>query len=166
LEDIKIKYDKLGIIGVTIGLGILSYLFYTVLSKTSINSLGSAVSIIPGLCLMLGWYSWIELFLIPFILGKPAIVISKEGLLVNSIGVLIPWDHIKEVDIIEDRYGFSIKIFSIEDSEKIERSSSPSKWLLLLINDFAHNTPFIFKTIFIQGKAHNIFYIIRNAKPN
>jgi hypothetical protein len=166
LEDIKIKYDKTGIIVPTIIMYVFSYIFYTVLAKEGINGFEDLLSVIACLCMMLAWYSWIELFLIPFILGKPAIILSKDGLFVHSIGVIIPWSDIRKVEIKETRNNHLIKIFSLNDIEKTDKINSLSRIFWYWSSGFFHNTPFVFSTMFIQGKANDIYYLIRSRCRN
>ena len=162
MDDIKIKYDKLGIIVVTGLLSIISWFLYRVVSDHEVNAIQI---MIPSLIIFLCWYNWIE-FLIPFFLGKPAIVISKEGLFISSIGVLIEWQDISKLKITQVKYGHIIKIFAREQENKVKLFKSPFRWLLSLMDDFTHNTPFTFNTMFIQGKANDTYHLIRSKCRN
>jgi len=103
-----------------------------------------------------------NLVFIPCLRGEPAIVISSEGLFVNAIGQIIPWQEIKSTKAIPVNGGYIFKIYVRNEANLPMQTKSITKRIRWRLSDMAIGTAFSFNTILISGFGFNICESIEN----
>ena len=159
----KIKYSPFSILFVTATLTSLVIEFISIILNLHSVGLGETFTVLVGLVFILVWLNWLDLFFFPFLTGKPALILNTDGLFVTSIGQLIPWTDIQETQIkYTARTNYKVKIFMKNPNKTVIQTKSITRQFWCLFSNAFFDTPFTFSTIFIQGRAVDIYEDIKS----
>lgn len=160
--EIKIKYSGFSILLYTVILIGLVLLFISILSNQKATNGEWVFILLSSVIYLLILINWIDLFFIPYIKGKPALIVNSEGLFVTSIGQLILWDEIKETKIVRGQNNYTILIFVKNGVNISIVTNSITKRFWCGFSEMLFNTPFSFSTMFIKGRGRYIYGIIKS----
>jgi hypothetical protein len=162
----KIKYKSLTIL-LTTGIltSSLAFILIIVYDQKAFN-LSQTLTVFLGLFNVLLLVNWLDMFLIPFVKGKPALILSAEGLFINSSGQLIPWTEIHEAKIMTTKNSHVIKIFLKDPTKTVIQTESITRQIGCSISNLLYRTPFAFITMFLEGRAVDIYDSIRTRVKN
>lgn len=157
----RINYSPYSILIISILLTGIVIIFFSILFPFPTFNVGNLFSMVIGIIFTLLLINWLELFLIPLLKGIPALIINADGIFINSIGQLIPWADIQKTEIKYTRNNYIIKIFV---TNPVIQTNSITKRFWCYFNRLADNTPFTFSTMFIKGRAVDIYNIIKSKQ--
>jgi hypothetical protein len=158
----KIQYHPLTILFLTAVLTGLTIMFLYIISTLGPVTFSSTPIIFLGLLLILILLNWLDLFFIPFIKGRPALILNSDGLYVTSIGQLILWKDIQTTQIKYTKNNHIVKIFVKEPTQTAITTNSLTKYFWCRLSKMLFDTPFSFSTIFIKGRAVDIYDCIKS----
>ncbi len=156
---IKINYS--GFITISISL-IFSFIFVVFVSIS--REKGGADIWMFGFLLVIGYIllNFLVLFLFPFLLRKPALILSSESIYINTIQQTIPWKEIKRIKINRTKVGYVITIFVYNQGEVFVCPASFVSEFVCERNILFYRTPFVFGTLTLQEKSTIVYSIIKN----
>jgi hypothetical protein len=101
-----------------------------------------------------------------FTLQRPAIILTKECLIDNSMGVKINWTDINDISIYE--YGsMTYLAFEVTSNSIIYRQFlNPLQNILLRLNTALSKKSFLINFSFLKGKNEDIFEMVREYHQN
>lgn len=164
MTDKQIKYSPLSIPIVTIVLAVLCVLFILLLTKTQSFDIGAIFVLFVTIIFFFFLLTWTIIFFIPLILGKPALIISKETLYVTSISQKIPWDEIQKTKIKSTRSNYVVSIYVNDEDRIFVKPKFFIKNLVCAANSILYSTPFSFWTMPLKGRAVDIYNDIKSAQ--